>query len=285
MGTSGSYGGSTRKAWQDARVDSSGISPGGGGGPAATPSEVEQTVQSILDALAGDDAELSSPGLVSDRPLAAVIGTATAIAALPFVGNPRTARAGGSHLGGPGTSITGGGRRSRRTVDGARRVGAGLGAGFALLHGDGSFLSQFGLSLAELRALTPAGQAQAVVDRVFGGAATPADYAARKALAKALEVIVGKRPDEVDHHAVVRAAATEYIFGQAVVEIQAQLIEGAMNHTEAIDSEAQVRQIIDGVVGRLPDLQPAAGPLAPADCHRIFARVVKMVIDFVRARR
>lgn len=280
MGTSGAYGGSSSKSWEAVRdlVDTL----GGGGG---LPADLDEIVEELLDAIGGQTADASPTN--TPTPLAELIGDPQRFPGLPLVGHPRSARRSGGPAGrgGPGTSLTGSGRRPRSHARGAQLAGAGIGAGLAVATGDGSYLEQFGLSLDDLRGRTPAQQVRAIVDRVFGAAATPADYAARRALAAALGTVLGKRPDEINHQEVVRVAAGEFIFRQALIEIQDQLNDGVLDRAEAARREDEIRRVVEVAMSRIKEFNDPSVTLTPSLCQEIIGKLATILSRVAKGRK
>lgn len=279
MGTSGSYGGSGRAAWQAARQmlidlpDSAGGSSNDSGAAADSPA-LDDLLSSIGDALIGED-----PSLGNDQPNADFISIASL---LPHLRGSSTG-SGGSGAG----AATGGARPAGRTgagskrqvVRGAARGGAAVGAGFAVRQGDAEALAELGLDLEQLRGLGPVRQCATILDAVLGEGGHPDEYALRKASLESLkEVLMSDTPP--DEHDVLRGFVVNYIFELSLVELQAQLDAGAVDAPQAAKRERQIRRYLERRVAtiRLPD-----GHIGSRDLRTMSAKLTAEAVRVIRA--
>jgi hypothetical protein len=279
MGMSGAYGGSGRQEWSDARDLIEDLpSSRGGDGDGGADQPVEDLLSAVAEALVGEDPELADPETTPAAPSLAEL--------LP---RPGTATGGGGGSGGGGVvrGLTGSsGRRgsgSRRTVArGAARGGAVLGAGYALRRGDAAALSDLGLDLDELRALSPVRQCARILDAVLGEGSHPDEHALRKAATAALKEILvnAEPPGEAD---ALRIFIANYLFQLALVELQAQLDSGTIAPDQAAEREHGIRRWAQRrvQVAQLPD----AGRLTIVRFTALAAQLAREAVRILRAGR
>jgi hypothetical protein len=273
VGTSGSYGGSGAQRWQQARDRLNDLLNDASSGGSEAP-----VVQSIADALIQDDPTALTPDESDDLVLPAP---------LPGLGVGRGMSArgrGGSSGGGggPGGSVRGrssgsarsgtGGRRGRQISQGVRRGGLALGSAYALRRGDATALSQLGLNLGELQAMSPRQQRIALLNATVGAASHPDDVALRRAADEFLKQVLtaASEPEPAD---MIRDFVASYIFNVGLVEITKQLDDGNIDQTVALEKEREIRDWtrvrlrredfgIQGAIVSLRDFQQTAGRLA-----------------------
>lgn len=282
MGTSNSYGGSKKQVWQNARQMILDL-PGGGSGagtPSASPEAssddpLDDLWAAIGDALDSDDPTLHAPGLN---------GSAISLTNLmPWLG---AGSGGGGGAGGGIAPRTGGGREGkgsrRRVTRSAARGGTVLGAAHALRRGDSQYLQELGLDLAELSALSATQQAAHILDAVLGEGAHPDEAALRRASLEALKEVLSAT-DEPDPLDSLRSFVANFVFEQALVELQRQLQEGSLATDDALSQEQRIRTYL---VARTKTVKlPNSGSLQPRDLKDQAARLVKEVIKLLRSRR
>lgn len=284
MGTSGSYGGSTKQVWRDARQQILDLPRGDGSGESQgneQPSEkpLEELWGSIGDALDSDDPTLHRPALdESNLALPALV---------PWLNRAVGSRggSGGGSAGGGGGPRSGAGRQgsgSRRQVTrSAARGGAALGAAYAIRNGDAAYLNELGLDLARLQGLSPIRQCAEILDAVLGEGAHPDEQALRKASLEALKHVLtqGNPPDEA---ASLRAFVVSYVFELSLVELQRQVNEGALTPGDVGRKERTIRTYLEKRVRGLRI--PGTGVIQPRDLRIRAADLTKEVIKVLRAR-
>jgi hypothetical protein len=190
VGTSGSYGGSSRRAWRNARQLLLDLPVGPAAGGTTSPEDfdrLEPLCAAIGDALTGDDPFLNDPVLDGDM--------LSLDRLLPKARPAGLAASGGGSGGGlvSGKSQPAGrsGAGSRRQiVRGAARGGAALGAAYAFRRGDARALGDLGLDLDYLSSLGPVQQCAAILDAVLGEGGHPDEYALRKASLQSLKDVL-----------------------------------------------------------------------------------------------
>ncbi len=283
MGTSGSYGGSGKKPWRDARQqvldlpsDSSSSADSGGETELDPPSDALSDLwETIGDALDSDDPSLHAPTLDE-----------------PDVGLPKlmpwlsagTRGSGGGGGGGVAAVRTGGGRSGsgsrRRVVRGAARGGTALGAAYAVRRGDSAYLDELGLSLASLRTLSPVRQCAEILDAVLGEESHPDEQALRKASLETLKAVLAddQPPNELT---AVRSFVVEFVFELALVELQRQVNEGALSAADVMKKEKMVRGYLER---RVLSIDITTGSdIRPRDLRFRAAVLTKEAIKVLRA--
>jgi hypothetical protein len=161
----------------------------------------------------------------------------------PIGGGAR--RAGGRQGGGSGG---GGTTRSRQR---AARAGARVAAaGYALRAGDAAGLRALGLDLAALAGLSPARQAQRIVDVIVGTASTFQDAEIARASAttiiRLLESAVDPSPAET-----LRIFATEYVYEAFLTEFGAPMRDGSHDGGAGVVTENDIHDLIEARVASL----------------------------------
>lgn len=285
MGTSGSYGGSTKQVWKDARQQVLALSSGAGSGDSASgeqPSEkpLEDLWGSIGDALDSDDPTLHRPNVDESK-----IALPALIPWLGRLGGGSGGSGGGGAGGGNGRARSGAGRQgygSRRQVTrSAARGGAALGAAYAVRSGDADYLKELGLDLTRLQGLSPIRQCAEILDAVLGEGAHPDELALRKASLEALKDVLtkGEPPDEM---VSLRAFVVSYVFELSLVELQRQVNEGALSPDGVAKKERTIRTYLEKRVHNLPT--PSGGVIQPRDLRTRAAELTKEVIKLLRVR-
>lgn len=280
MGTSGSYGGSTKKAWKNARQQILDLpsGDGDGGGTSSGDDALADLWGQIGDALGSDDPTLGSPSL--DAPKIALPTL------LPWLGSTSGASRGGSNGGGGGGQLrTGAGRQgtgSRRQVTrGAARGGTALGAAYAVVRGDSTYLNELGLDLIRLQGMSPVRQCAEILEAVLGEGSHPDELALRKASLEALKEVlsIGEPPGEA---ASLRAFVVSYVFELSLVELQRQVNAGALAPADVAKKEKMIRMYLDKRVHSLTP--PNDSVIQPRDLRTRAAELTKEVIKILQAR-
>lgn len=265
MGTSGSYGGSSRQGWSSARdqvADLPGTpGAGSGGSDQAEDAAAADLWSTIADALADEDTALVGP-----LPTETTYPIADLLPRGPRVRSPAGGGSGGG--GGVGGGLVRGetgsagrrGSRSSRAIRrGAARGGAAIGAAYALRQGDAAALSELGLDLAELRVLSPTKQCMSILDAVLGEGGHPDEHALRRAVAGAIKEVLQSDapPDEIE---TLRSFVANFVFQIALVELQGELTSGHVSAAESAQRESRIQRWLERRVrllqfpteGRLP---------------------------------
>jgi hypothetical protein len=282
MGTSGSYGGSTKKAWRDARQQVLDLPSGDGGGsqgdgPGPDEKPLEELWGRVAEALDSDDPTLHEPTTDETKISLPVL--------MPWLRRPTGGSGGGGGGGGAGGQVrTGGGRQgtgSRRQVTrGAARGGAALGAAYAVRSGDGAYLEELGLDLTRLRDLSPIRQCAEILDAVLGEGSHPDELALRKASLEALKAVLAtdNPPDETT---ALRSFVVSYVFELSLVELQKQVNEGALSPSDVAQKERTIRRYLEKRVQTLP--VPTGEVIQPSGLRSRAAQLAKEVIKLLRA--
>jgi hypothetical protein len=278
MGMSGSYGGSGKRSWQQARQTTNNAFGGGGGGEDGSPplppppdtdpghrQDLLDILHTIADGLRSDDPALRRPRSVPRVPLSQVLAGGAALGGLPFIGSPRR-------------------QRGRPVMLGARQTGAALGGALAIRSQDATALAELGLNLDDLRELGPLDQTRRLVDRVFGASADEDDQAFREAASRILLALLELPADvEPDYHRIICDAVAEVIYQRALVEITDQLRTGSMSRADAAERERQIHDFIRDLVRADPTMRPAGGSPTPEECSQVMAELTARAIEVLRA--
>lgn len=254
MGTSGAFGGSGGKDWQQARDDVAAL--------IASPSSTDQqqVISDLADALDWDTPDAPQPPIGDDteRP------QNTTPTQQPFgrLVRPRGAvdGPGGGTAGGRGgraatTSGRGGaGRRSRQRV--ASVGGAVLAAGLAVRAGDAGTLEALGFSLPELRALGPVAQCNRILNALVGSGADIDENEMRAASSTALIAVL---TEDLPPAAAVRVFIVEYVMEVSLTELGATLREQSTGEV-SIRIEDDLRSLVTAEVDQLALDDTRLGP-------------------------
>lgn len=289
MGTSSSYGGSKKKPWKDARQQILDLPSGGGGGgpdsgnsPPGLDDLLDNLWGTIGDALDSDDPSLHAPTI--DEPS---ISIPTLLPWLrPTSGGPSTGSSGGAGGGTGGGGVrTGGGRQGagskRQVTRSAARGGTVLGAAHAVRQGDAGYLSELGLDLGRLQTLSVARQCGEILDAVLGEGGHPDEAALRKASLESMKEILSAQ-DEPELAGSVETFVANFVFELALVELQAQVSNGAISPGDVARQEQTIRSYLNRRV-KTAGL-PTSGVLQPRELRGHTAKLTKEVVKVLRAR-
>jgi len=282
MGTSGAYGGSGRRDWKKARqllLDFPQSANGSGTDGAQPPNEdemIDSLWGTIADALVGEDPSLDNPSVDEE-----LISLDHFVPHLRVRSSQRSGGAGGAVQGARrpvGRSGTGSRRQVARS---AARGGTALGAAYAVRRGEAGPLEELGLSLDDLRGLSPVRQCAAILDAVLGEGGHPDEFALRKASLESLKQILQSEspPEEID---AVRGFVVNFVFELMLVELQAELDAGTVDATESAQREKKMRRYLERRVGQVR--LNASGQVKPSELRAIAARLAGEVIRVLRAR-
>jgi|HubBroStandDraft_4_1064222.scaffolds.fasta_scaffold08687_2 hypothetical protein len=288
MGTSGAYGGSGNAAWNRARRllddvsvsapsetgDGTGDGDNADGDDADGDDALADLAGALADALAGDDATLSS---------------LSAPFALTGLLPRRRTSSGGGGGGAADGGIRGESRRAGRTGDGSRRSvarsaargGVAIGGAYALRSGNREALAEIGLDLDELRGLGPRAQCSRILDAVLGEAGHPDEMALRLAAAEQLKAIITlpSPPTEAD---ALRGFIAAFVFQMGLVELRADLAKGLIDSATATRKEGRLRRYLRRRAAAL--LVPTTGRMSIAEFSAHARRLVSDAIALLRAR-
>lgn len=256
MGTSGAFGGSGGKDWQQARDDVADL--------VASPGSVDQQQQVIsdlanaLDWDAPDAPAEQVPEGGERRPTERPVQQ-------PFGGLVRPGGAADGPGGGAGgravgraTGTTSGhkgtGGRSRQRVAGVG--GAVLSAGLAVRAGDGATLDALGLSLPELQALGPVAQCNRILNALVGSGADIDENEMRSASSTALIAVL---TEDLPPSAAVRVFIVEYIMEVSLTELGATLREQGTGEV-TVKIEDDLRSLVTAEVDQLTLDDTRLGP-------------------------
>lgn len=261
MGTSGAYGGSGGKEWQQARDAVADL--------AADPTADQQAdvISQLADALDwdGDGEPDATPGDQAGDVQDAAVDAPTA--QRPFGGlvRPRGGGAdgpggggggGGGGAGAPGgtTGRGGAGRRSRQRA--SRVGGAVLAAGLAVRGGDAGTLASLGLSLDELRGLGPVAQCSRILNALVGSGADIDEAEMRAASSTALIAVL---TEDLPPAGAVRVFIVEYVMEISLTELGATMREQGTGEV-SVRVEDGLRSLVAAQVDQLALDDTQLGP-------------------------
>ncbi len=274
MGTNGAFGGSGAKRWEDVRdawesIDSS--ADGAADGPEADAgadagdgsNPYDSIAEAIARALIGEDPDARRT-TVPTIPLSAV---------LPRRSSGSGGGGGGGGGGGPaGGSSGGGGRNSmsgtRRVTSAAARGGSAIGAAAAYRDRDGNALAEFGLSLAELDALSPRMRCARILDMAIGQATHPDEQALRQASLEQIKALTADQTGpEISGIESIRTFIGELTLRFGLVELRDQILAKTLTPKQALQHEKGLRQWVRAKISRLDIGQ--YGQVSPTQFHQV----------------
>jgi hypothetical protein len=246
VGTSGAYTGSGG-AWSGAQRKLDDLLAGDD----ATAADVLAPAAGALDwddgtSAGGDDGEEGAAS--APLPLAGTGVAPIRIRTRGRGGGGGAPAAGGGARAGGRTGRARGVRRSRQR---AARLGAGVAAaGYALRARDVAGLRQLGLDLTELAGLSPAQQAQRIIDVVVGTAASIADVEIARATSNMIIALLEAETEPTPTE-VVRIFAVEYVFQICLTELGAEMRDGVRDGAASVVTEDEMRELIEARVASL----------------------------------
>ncbi len=243
MGTSGSYGGSNSQAWRDVRDLWGDFTP--------DPAPANPPPSSPPGTPPSDPPPDSAAGLLGAALANALLGrripnTPASSVSLASIRPQRGAGGGGGGGagGGGGTSSSGGGGTGarRNTLTLAARGGAAIGAAQAYRDRDQAALSEFGVSLAELDAMTPRQRCAAILDAVLGEAAHPDEQAIRTAAIEEVKKILNDQAAAPNALESIRSFIGNLAVQIGLVELRKSIQTGSTSRTDAPRKERGLKQ-------------------------------------------
>lgn len=293
MGTCGAYGGSDSSAWKRVREEWGGLGPaaggeGGGGssqgdasdlttGPATSTelggAEYDGFTSAIAAALLGEDAD-ARRRRVPPVALRSVLARR---------GGGRGG--GGSGGGGGGVGPRGGGSAGgRRITSQAGRGGAAIGAAAAYRDRDANALAEYGLTLAELDALTPRMRCARILDVAIGQAGHPDEQAMREASLAQIKGLVSGDENAASLSPVeaVRDFIAELSIRLGLIELRDQILTNATSVALSRQREKGLRQWVKAKVGGL-DLA-RYGQVSTGELHQLARQMAADVLRLLRGR-
>lgn len=238
MGTSGAWGGTGGRAWNQVRDNAEDF--------AENPSSdsADALIPRLLDAMswlddAGIEASVADDGISSFLP-SVPLGSG-------WTGSGGGAGGGGG-TGGGGGGTTGGGGATR-----SRRVAAGVGgnvlaAGLAYQRGDGTTLRALGLDLDELQTLDSSRRLNRILNRFVGADAGLEETELRAVNARVLRAIL---VDGLDGQGAVRLYIVEYVIQVHANEVGSRMHENGRSGSEIAETERQLRSALSARVQKL----------------------------------
>ncbi len=159
--------------------------------------------------------------------------------------------------------------------------GAVIGAATAYRDRDAEALGAYGLTLAELDALTPRNRCARLLDLVLGDAGHPDEAAVRKAAAQQVKRILneGTPPNAAQ---AVRDFVGEMTMQLGLVELRDQILAGSATAAQVTQKERGLRQWITAKLRNL-DLG-RYGRITATECHQTAARLAHDALRLLRTR-
>jgi hypothetical protein len=252
VGTSDAYGGSAGRGWQQARDSVADLV-----GNPNSPEQQVDVMSCLADALDWDDGNAApNPGtsdqlqLVEDQP------DPMPVPQQPFgrLVRPRGSTTDGPGSGGGGaTGSPGGGRTAangaaRRSRHRAASVGgAVLAAGLAVRRNDAVTLDALGLSLTDLRGLSPVAQCSRILKALVGSGA---DIDESEMLAASSNALVAVLTESLTPAAAVRVFIVEYVMEISVTELGATMRERGSGEV-SVQVEDGLRSLVTAQVDQI----------------------------------
>jgi hypothetical protein len=235
MGTSGAYGGSGAKPWEDvhAAYDAAGgagapAAPGGPDGP--SDEQIADFVNALVKALAGG----AGPAVGSSGyPLSSL----------------RPGR--GSGGGGGGSSSSGASRGGRNLGRQTARGAAGVAGASALRSGDSATLAELGLDLAYLDSLSSSrAKCVYIADTLLGAPSHPDDVALRAATLRTMvDVLRAKEPLAPAQE--MRLFLQNLVYEQVLVELTSQQRADNLTPQRAKEIEDKAKKYLRTSVSKI----------------------------------
>lgn len=278
MGTNAAYGGSGKQNWRDVRdqwADASSGGSGSGAGDGNAPADGETSPydpvsQAIATALMGDDPDTRLP----------TVPTVSLQSILPA---RRGSAGGGGGAGGgaargSGRQHVGSGASGRRITSQSSRGAAAIAAASAYRDRDPATLASFGLSLAELDALSVRQRYNRILEVAIGEAGHPDEQAMRRAALEQVKAVLSVDPDQAPTALeAVRSFIGELTIQIGLVELSDQYLAEKMTPAQAEQAEAGLRSWVSAKIKRL-DLD-TYGTVSTDQLHQV-AR--QMSVDVLR---
>jgi hypothetical protein len=244
MGTSGAYGGSGAKPWEDAHdaYDAAGGAGAAGGpsgpdGPGPSDVQIENFVSALMKALAGGAgpaAGSSGYPLSSLRP-----------------GRGGGGNGGGGGGGGGGSSSSGASRGGRNLGRQTARGAAGVAGASALRSGDSATLAELGLDLTYLESLSSSrAKCVYIADTVLGAPSHPDDVALRAATLRTMvDVLRAKEPLAPAQE--MRLFLQNLVYEQVLVELTSQQRADNLTPQRAKEIEDKAKKYLRTSVSKM----------------------------------
>jgi hypothetical protein len=250
MGTSDGYSGSGG-AWNGAQRELDDLLSGGN----ATIDDVCGDAAGALQWDAAgepDGADVDGDGagpVAGEGPIPLVGAAASPIRIGTRPGGGGGGAAGGGVRRGSGARPGGGGtvRSRQRAARAGARVAA---AGYALRAGDAAALRELGLDLVALAGLSPAQQAQRIVDVIVGTATTIQDAEIARASANTIIALLEAEAQPAPAE-IIRIFAIEYVYEAFITEFGSTMRDGGRDGAASVVTEDEIRELIKACVASL----------------------------------
>jgi hypothetical protein len=292
VGTSGTYGGSGSQAWRDVRELWTEFNPDPLASPPAPPPSTEAfpPPQTPPPTPAAGPAAATGADLLGAALANALLGrkvstTDPATISLASI-RPHRGAGGGGGAGGAGgggtSSRAGGGTGSRRsTLTLAARGGAAIGAAQAYRDRDQAALTEFGISLADLDAMSPRQRCAAILDAVLGEAAHPDEQAIRSAAIEEVKKIMNS-PAAPSALESVRSFVGNLAVQIGLVELRKNIQSGATSPADALRKERGLKQWVTSKIRTL-DLT-LYGTVPSVRLHQVAFAMARSALRLMAAR-
>jgi hypothetical protein len=229
VGTSGAYGGSGSTSWD--AVHNSYTDAGISSGPGPSPAQVENFVNTFMQALAKNAGPGSSS---SDHSLSSL----------------RPTRSGGQG-GSSSSSATTGGGGGRNFGRQAARGAAAVAGAHALRSGNATILTELGLDVAHIKSLpTSRAQCAYIVDTLLGAPSHPDEVALRAATLRTM-VEVQKAKEELSAEQTMERFLQNLAYEQVLVELTSQRRRDSVSAQRAQQIEERAKRYLRASVTAL----------------------------------
>lgn len=277
MGTNGAFGGSGAATWDRVRDEWTAVSDTGRTSGTGTSSDDVSQNAVEPDARFDSLASAIAQALTREDPdaRAASVPVFTFSATLP--------RRGGGRGGGSAASAANGGASAgnRRITAQAARGGNAIGAASAYRDRDANALAGYGLTLAELDALSPRMRCARILDVAIGQAGHPDEQAMRQASLEQIKALLaGPEAPLLTGLQAIRNFIGELIVRLGLNELRDQIVAKTVNAKQAHRLESGLRQWVRAKVSRLDVGQ--YGTVSTREFHQVARQMSADVLRLLR---
>ena len=229
MGTSGAYGGSGSQSWEAVHGSYSDAANAGGGGPSQA--QIENFVNTFMTALAKTPGQAGGPTSFS----------------LPSLRLTRSAGSGG----GSSSSAGSGGGGGRNVARQAARGAAAVAGAHALRSGNTAILTELGLDVDRINALSPGReQCTYIVNTLLGAPSHPDEVALGAATLRTM-VEVQKANQEMTAEQTMELFLQNLAYEQVLVELTSQRRTDSVTPQRAKQIEQKAKKYLRASVAAL----------------------------------
>lgn len=282
MGTSGAYGGSNSQAWKDVRELWGDFAPSPSSEPAEPPVDGNPMPPPPIQPPPGLDSlgTALAQALLGARVPSTPANTVSLSSILPT--RRRSTGTDGSGSGGGSSRGTGGTGARRDILRHAARGGAAIGAARAYRDRDQAALTEFGISLDQLDAMTPRQRCAAILDLVLGEAAHPDEQAIRSAAIEEVKKIMNNQAPQQSALESVRDFIGTLAVQIGLVELGKRIQAGTTSKTDAARKERDLKQWVAAKIHGLDLAQ--YGTVRNVRCHQVAFDMARNALRLMTAR-